>query len=204
MASNDIIEPEINEENELSDYQKLRISNIKRNNAKLRELGLISALEENRSNALAEGRTFVDNDDSNKVEETEGGLKKKRKRQLVPTEGSRKSLRLQGIGVDTDDNTKQTIILKTEDEILKERVERVKECREVRLRAARAIAEAGAKKAAQENPTATYEHCLMRVKTMTDKRLVTRVSYDSFSASFLHIIRVNTVLTLCFIYQILG
>jgi hypothetical protein len=35
--------------------------------------------------------------------------------------------------------------------------------------------EAGAEKAAKENPTATYEHCLMRVRTMSQKGLCNRV-----------------------------
>ena len=35
--------------------------------------------------------------------------------------------------------------------------------------------EAGAEQAAKENPTATYEHCLMRVRTMSDKGLRNRV-----------------------------
>ena len=51
----------------------------------------------------------------------------------------------------------------------------VEECRQARQRAALRVMEAGAEKAAKENPTATYEHCLMRVKTMTDKGLTNRV-----------------------------
>jgi hypothetical protein len=66
------------------------------------------------------------------------------------------------------------------EDIARERIERVKECRETRLRAAKALALEGAEKAAEENPTATYEHCLMRVKTMSEKRLATRVSGINF------------------------
>lgn len=51
----------------------------------------------------------------------------------------------------------------------------IEECREARQRAALKVMEAGAEKAARENPTATYEHCLMRVRTMTKNALLTRV-----------------------------
>ena len=55
-------------------------------------------------------------------------------------------------------------------------LENFKECRETRLRAANAIADIyGADAAAKKNPTATYDHCLMRVRTMTDKALANRV-----------------------------
>ena len=161
--------------NELSSYEKLRINNIKRNNAKLRELGLISEAEEEQSNAIAEGinEPTKHNDKGDKENTNTGASQKKRKRKEVPTEGSRKSLRIQGVGVDMEPLDK--IILNKED-ILAERIVRVKECREVRLRAAKAVAAAGGEKAAEENPTATYEHCLMRVKSLSDKRLQTRVS----------------------------
>merc|ERR1712038_346938 len=99
--------------------------------------------------------------------------KRKRKRNFEPKEGSRKSLRLQGVGVDDQPLAEKTV--QSRQSIEKERMERVKECREVRLRAAKAVAECGAEKAAKENPTATYEHCLMRVKTMTEKGLANRV-----------------------------
>lgn len=56
-----------------------------------------------------------------------------------------------------------------------EREEMVIECREARQRAAIEAAKAGFKAAGKENPTATYEHCLMRVKTMTEKGLANRI-----------------------------
>ena len=49
------------------------------------------------------------------------------------------------------------------------------ETREARLRAAKEVAKAGADKAAMENSTASYAHCLMRVKSMSEKALGTRV-----------------------------
>jgi len=188
----------------LSDYERIRAQNIERNNAKLRELGLISKKEEARSNDIAWGRKQIahhDNNDSSESgseyeddgseagEEDEGwedprrphgdaikpkkkkSKPKKRKADGPPAEGSRKSRRLQGIGADGAMIEPPP----SKEQILKERVERVKECREVRLRAARAVAAAGAEKAAKENPTATYEHCLMRCKTMSEKGLKNRV-----------------------------
>ncbi len=157
-----------NTQTELSDYEKLRINNIKRNNAKLRALGLISSAEEEESNARAEGKLLVTFECDDKIST------KKRKRQENPAEGPRKSLRLQGIGADLQ--PVDTKVIRTKDDITEERIKRVQECREVRLRAAKAVAAAGAEKAAKENPTATYEHCLMRVKSMTEKGLANRVS----------------------------
>jgi hypothetical protein len=185
----------------LSEYQRKRLDNIKRNNARLRSLGLISALEEKRSNASAAGIEFVqqklqtkqqgndDDDDSSDQEDHEWSAdtnddikgskmkKKKRKRgKIEPTEGSRKSLRLQRIGVDLlEPNIDIPNQLKDANSITKEREARVTECREVRLRAAKAVAEYGAESAAKENPTATYEHCLMRVRSMTEKGLGNRI-----------------------------
>ena len=178
----------------LSDYEKLRAENIRKNNARLRSLGLISALEERVSNNDALGisnppeeKETIDNkkgDDDDEYEDVSisGSTgKKKRKRGKVtvsePREGTRKSLRLQGINISGnlkdiqgDDKSKDVKAIQ------RERMERVRECRETRLRAAKAVAEAGSEAAAKENPTATYEHCLMRVKTMKTKALVTRVS----------------------------
>ena len=190
---------------ELSEYEKIRARNIERNNAKLRELGLISKAEEKASNDAAwrrhatnchdqqsdedddssGGSEYEDDDEKEEdwedprrphgaaVQPKEKRNKKKRKtpNDGPPTEGSRKSRRLQGFAADGSMLPPKP----SREEIEKEREERVRECREVRLRAARAVAEAGAEKAAKENPTATYEHCLMRVKTMSDKGLQNRV-----------------------------
>jgi len=191
---------------ELSEYEKMRARNIERNNAKLRELGLISKAEEKASNDMAWRRHTTPHhhqksddgdgdssggseyeEDEDEEEEWEDPRrphgatiqpKKKRnkKKRKVPAdgppaEGSRKSRRLQGFAADGS----MLPPMPTREEIEKEREERVRECREVRLCAARAVAEAGAEKAAKENPTATYEHCLMRVKTMSNKGLQNRV-----------------------------
>lgn len=168
--------------NQLSPYEQRRIDNIRRNNARLRELGLISSLEEQRSNAFAYGinpekKAKIANYECNGHSESETSdcqewcpdvrENKKRKRKALPQvlrEGTRKSRRLKGEDVEFDPSP-----------LVKEREERIKECREVRLRAANAIAACGGEDAVKRNPTATYEHCLMRVRTMTEKGLVNRV-----------------------------
>lgn len=166
-----------------SSYEQRRLENIKRNNARLRSLGLISSLEEKRSNAAAGGietDIMIDRQEQQRYETSEVG-KKKRKRKAARTHGnnddtketgSRKSLRLQGIGIDL---TPVPVVNNDRSSLEAEREERVRECREGRLRAANAIADCGADAAGKDNPTATYEHCLMRVKSMSVKRLATRV-----------------------------
>lgn len=182
-----------------SEYEQLRIENIKRNNARLRVLGLISSFEERRSNAIACGvnikATAKNESDDNQDSESEssddgewhgdGGsiVKKKRKRRPTePREGSRKSRRLKGEKAEFDFNVGGSLSSGNAVSLEKERKERVQECREVRLRAANAIAACGGEDAAKKNPTATYEHCLMRVKTMSEKALVNRVKAIERSA----------------------
>lgn len=159
---------------QLSDYERKRAENVERNNARLRAMGLISKLEEERSNAAAWGKTS----DAVKVTQV---VKKKRKDSTIPQqEPSRKSRRLQGeipeVAADNDledlPAPAAQLLIATTDE---ERQARVEECREARQRAALEVAKAGAVAAAKENPTATYDHCLMRVKTMTEKKLANRV-----------------------------
>mmetsp|Transcript_9588 Transcript_9588/g.18005 ORF Transcript_9588/g.18005 Transcript_9588/m.18005 type:complete len:222 (+) Transcript_9588:48-713(+) len=172
----------------MNDYQKKRLENIKRNNARLRSLGLISTLEERRSNALAgcvECSNGENDDEKSALKTTTSssasGKKKKRKNVQVDTQMDaptrRKSLRLQGIGA--EGVTITTVAATTDantDVIAAEREARIQECRQVRLRAAKAFAEChGAEKAAEENPTASYEHCLMRVRSMSEKGLLNRV-----------------------------
>lgn len=177
----------------LNDYETKRAENIERNNARLRALGLISALEEKRSNALAWGRQ-LNTDDTDKEDEEEEedsdaeyqddnvGKRKQRSKQIM--EPSRKSRRLQGEEPEIS-NASGTEQLSTTShsshdginvfESAEERQARVEECRQARQRAALEVANAGAAAAAKNNPTATYDHCLMRVKTMTPKALENRV-----------------------------
>ena len=161
---------------DLSSYEILRINNIIRNNTKLRELGLISESEEKKSNLAAQGISDVD-DNKESVNSLDKSKRKqtKRKRQTIK-QGSRKSPRLQNLQAAEAKSIDHEKESSSSEDIEKERIVRVEECRQVRLRAAKAIAEAGAEKASKENPTASYEHCLMRVKTMTPKKLENRVS----------------------------
>lgn len=165
----------------VSDYEALRATNIARNNARLRALGLISAAEEKASNDLA---NLV-----NQSKTTKGT-----KRKTMPTEEnqndnnhpkerSRKSLRLLGMAPDNNDDSNKnnkTILPNINGEnttrtLSEERAARVQECREIRLRRALEVSEEGAEKAAMENPTASYEHCLMRIRSMTEAGLANRV-----------------------------
>lgn len=158
------------------EYEQLRIRNIERNNARLRALGLISALEEKRSNATAQGHMFKENapeeqDDGSNGDWTESPSNKRR-REPTCKKASRKSRRLEGKDpggeklVAIDHKWLNTSV---------EKEESVRECREARLCAARVVAEAGAEQASRENPTATYGHCLMRVQTMSEKALGNRI-----------------------------
>jgi hypothetical protein len=174
---------------ELSDYEVQRARNIERNNARLRALGLISTKEEKVSNAIAwktnddvsqSKQTTQEKDAEESADEDEyidtKSPQKSRKRKALQTTPTRKSSRLQGLqaeagGSDAITATTTTISSK------QYRQERVEECRQVRQEAAVRMAASigGAAQAAKENPTATYEHCLFRVRTMTDKALERRI-----------------------------
>ena len=167
---------------DLSEYERIRVRNIHRNNARLRALGLISTAEETRSNALA--RNF-----SNKIklksDDRSSNLKRKHVENSQPV---RKSRRLQGLAVTDediqlpDDRRQIEFSHNSEDEDAlieqeRERLERVSECREMRRKAAIALAqECGSfDAAAKTNPTATYDHALHRIRTMSIKALANRV-----------------------------
>mmetsp|Transcript_9745 Transcript_9745/g.20605 ORF Transcript_9745/g.20605 Transcript_9745/m.20605 type:complete len:248 (-) Transcript_9745:1467-2210(-) len=180
----------------LSEYEQARARNIERNNARLRSLGLISIAEERKSNDTAWGRhiKLISNDDDDDEEssseeeyiEGETSSKKKKKKRsrcsaLPPREGSRKSRRLMHLPSENDpgDIDDETLLRETvsdrKERIQKEREALVVECREARQRAAIEVAKAGVEIAGEKNPTATYEHCLMRVRSMTEKGLMNRV-----------------------------
>ena len=180
----------------LSEYETTRAKNIERNNARLRALGLISEREETQSNAIAwkitlpevgnrsdqeEENSDNDGDDDYSGSEEDGDHSspktKKRKKHRPPSTAksspSRKSRRLQGL-------TAEGLVMAaplSKEELYEERKSRVQECREARQAAAVKFYENNqdTKQAAKENPTATYEHCLMRVQTMTEKALANRV-----------------------------
>lgn len=174
-------------ETTLCDYEKLRAQNIERNNARLRALGLISTREEAHSNALAWRRPITQEPDSDSDSSTttdddgeyKPTLERKRSRQQPSNEDQipmRKSRRLKG-----EDPDGITTLLPVEEgpefrsEEQKERHSRVQECRAIRLKRARELAETYGTESSKKNPTASYEHCLMRVRTMNEKGLQNRV-----------------------------
>jgi hypothetical protein len=177
----------------MSGYEVARAQNIERNNAKLRGLGLISAREEAESNALAwrrrpTGPTYDDadvecsngcegDDAANNSPTSKTG--RKRTRQVISARAPvRKSKRIQGLGIGTPDGTIAADNLKVQrrrDDQDEERRQRREECREARQSFALEHAALGTARAAKENPTATYEHCLMRVRTMSGPKLRNRI-----------------------------
>jgi hypothetical protein len=182
---------------ELSEYEVHRARNIERNNNRLRALGLISIKEERESNAIAwktkllPQTTTQEYDAKESADEEEyidtGSPQKSRKRKTrekVPTLPCRKSSRIQGLqpeGGESDNAIKATTTTMPNTSTCASskdyRQERVDECRQARQQAAVRMAAmvGGAAQAAKENPTATYEHCLFRVQTMTEKALERRV-----------------------------
>ena len=64
---------------------------------------------------------------------------------------------------------------RSEEQEQDERQLRVQECRAIRLQRARELAEKYGTESSKKNPTASYEHCLMRVRTMNEKGLQNRV-----------------------------
>lgn len=164
----------------LSDYEKIRATNIERNNARLRALGLISVREEEESNVLAWKRQLPPSSIGKNLASSIGDIKKRKRESATGiATSSRKSLRLQGkqpdgkeVIADDNDNTSSS-----SSSIEAERKARVQECREVRMKLALRFASQtdAEKKAAKENPSASYEHCTMRIRTMTDKALANRV-----------------------------
>ena len=147
----------------LSEYEEKRIKNIERNNKRLQDLGLLSAIEVMRSNALARGEVKCQ---ERKIRNTQKKMKP-----------ARKSRRLQGLDAELADEMKTSSADINPTITTEERIEIMEECRQARLKAAAALAqECGAfDKAARKNPTASYDHALMRVRTMSTKALLNRV-----------------------------
>ena len=171
----------------LNDYQAKRARNIERNNARLRSLGLISAREESESNAAAwgipptnvspaEGETLDSNDDDEEYkDDTKLSRKRKNAQKTSPSRRSRRVKGLEPEGVAHGQDIKAAS--SPPSRLDRERETRVAECRAARQAAALRFFEqdSATRKAAKENPTATYGHCLMRVQTMTHKALANRV-----------------------------
>ena len=151
----------------LSEYEQLRYDKIVVNNAKLVALGLLSKNEERISNLKASGATVTPTTPS-------ATKKNKPSSKPLPQEG-KKSLRLQGL----DPNGELALLTSLSgEEIHVERAARIIECREARLRAANALAKSGINLTIMEKQctTATHEHCMMRIRTMSEKALNTRIN----------------------------
>ena len=162
---------------DLSYYEIQRARNIERNNARLRALGLISAREESSSNDTAWRKESIETIGRKIVNTSSTKRKRNTKANDEPMAGSRKSLRLEGKEPEriVEENPMDGSKENTETSLLEERQARVNECREVRLRRAVEVSQAGWEKAARENPTASYGHCLMRIRTMTENGLANRI-----------------------------
>ena len=174
---------------ELSDYERVRAMNIERNNARLRELGLITAAEEKKSNDVAWKRrtdqtvAFQTSSVQADLSEQRNGKveKRKRKEKLSPEEPARKSLRVQGKDPEgllfLNDGGGNDLTRNDDATVESMHRSRVEECRRVRQLAALRYSQLtdAEKRAAQENSTATYEHCLRRIRTMTDRALYNRI-----------------------------
>ena len=161
----------------MSDYELQRLRNIERNNARLRELGLISFSEQVESNNKAAVAT-------NQRADTK--TNKNSKRPLSPSSSKqpddapqrRTSRRIQGLtpqdSAPEPDREKDPNRSTSLEDL---RQERIRECRAVRQQRAVEYAQLShaEQRAAHENPTATYEHCQKRIQTMTDKALFNRI-----------------------------
>jgi hypothetical protein len=175
----------------LSHYEVERARKIERNNALLRTLGLMTDQDVADSNDKAWRRTTT-----SAVCHDELSKERIKKRKVLAEQhrtGTRKSRRLEGRKVefdafrgndteaichdeDGDDDDEQDSSERSE--TLQERRQRlVEKSRKIRQEVALRYSQFtdAEKKAAKENPTATYEHCLMRVRSMTDKGLANRI-----------------------------
>jgi len=151
----------------LSPYEQARADKIARNNAMLVSLGLMSKREERISNLRALGARIM----------YEPPKKKKRVAQPSappPREGSKKSLRLQGLDPSGE---LMALVPETPEEINEEREARLVECREARMEKALTLANSNLTptEIEKQNSTATHEHCMMRIKTMSEKALGNRI-----------------------------
>jgi hypothetical protein len=183
----------------LSDYEQKRAQNIERNNAKLRSLGLISVQEEMESNAAAWGyNKEIGTDRAGKFNSNGSTLKKRKitnsSKESQTSFSRRQSNRLRLRMVQSDTNTQvfdhghdrfcrgndPSALDKASKESAVDNSlgiiqQRIIECRKQRLEAAKAFAGLPSAEVAKKNPTATYDHCLMRVRSMSEKALETRI-----------------------------
>ena len=160
-----------NDPPEISKYEIIRAQNIERNNAKLRQLGLLSAQEEKASNDAAWGRRKP-TQSTNSMVKPSCNTKRKNENESKPSRFSKRIRNLKD-NVQIENKNDEGIM----NDIEKERKAIVTECREARMRAAVEVAKADPDgvTAAMKNRTATYEHCIMRVRTMNEAGLLKRI-----------------------------
>jgi hypothetical protein len=155
----------------LSDYERIRMQKIVRNNAKLRSLGLITQREEEQSNAKAKSWK-----NSNGHSESKSSLIRKSsnskkifddtKNRIVlrsSARGARSSLRLQGLPalIDNDGDGKAK-----------------HQCSETGpMYSNRGVTKSAplTSQSMTSNRTATYQHCAMRIRTMSHAQLQQRI-----------------------------
>uniref|UniRef100_A0A7S3PHU5 Uncharacterized protein n=1 Tax=Aplanochytrium stocchinoi TaxID=215587 RepID=A0A7S3PHU5_9STRA len=145
-----------------SAYEVAREENIRRNHEILLSLGLVSKSKTKPINQSEETEV--------KRKQTLSGIKKRKKEKTV-REGTRKSKRIRGeTAVDqrsknviNDTNTDSKYEQLDDEKMIRIKIERLKKVH----------AEKGT---TYKNPTATYDHTWMRVRTMSDKALLRRVN----------------------------
>lgn len=134
----------------ISAYEVARLENIARNNAVLESLGLLKDLETSLSPTIKPKKKRKAKPDTNKSER----------------QPSRRSKRLKGEKPDgitfSVPKVKKIDEIEGNDKLVRWKIERLK-------------AEHTKHGTSYKNPTATYEHTWMRVRTMTKNRLKTRI-----------------------------
>lgn len=160
-----------------SEYEITRAQNIERNNARLRALGLITEDEERQSNAAGWGKNLeppVHAIDLQTGPSTNHKQSNKRTSSTssAPESANRKSRRLLGLQAEHQVSTATPTELQELPVVPLERRHQARQ--EAALRYYQSSDDA-TQKAAAENPTATYEHCLMRIQSMTHAGLAKRI-----------------------------
>jgi hypothetical protein len=156
-----------------SEYEITRAQNIERNNARLRALGLITEDEERQSNAAGWGKQSkpLKQVNSQSASTSKEKQNKKRPSPSAVSEG-RKSRRL--LGLQAEHSTSTATPAELQDLPIIPVEQRHQTRQEAALRYYQSSDDA-TQKAAAENPTATYEHCLMRIQSMTHAGLAKRI-----------------------------
>ncbi|GAX17193.1 hypothetical protein FisN_10Lh042 [Fistulifera solaris] len=157
-----------------SEYEIARAQNIERNNARLRALGLITEDEERQSNAAGWGKQSKPLEQVNHSQSASTSNEKQTKKRPSPSAvpESRKSRRL--LGLPTEQLTSNATNAELQNLPVIPLEQRHQARQEAALRYYHSSDDA-AQKAAAENPTATYEHCWMRIQSMTHAGLAKRI-----------------------------